>query len=331
MTVIKLPNRRLRLGFFGTPELGRTVLQALLDADKDDVVLAVCQPDKPQGRKKKIIPPPVKVLAQTHGIEIIQPQKMRDGHLAATLAEKKLDLAIVIAYGRILTRDTLAAVPAGFWNIHTSILPRHRGASPIHHALLMGDAQTGVTLMQMTEGCDEGPILAIARTSVQDRETCTTLSQRLVKMGCELVLENLERAKNEGLMPVEQDHTRATHARLLVKEDGRLNFEESNLALDQRVRALNPWPGTFVRLIDGQSLKILQSRPLDHHSAHPPGTIVSVEKTLHVQTGQGCLEIVKLQPPGKKPMACADYLRGAGRSFTVGARFGADPIAREIP
>ena len=246
MQTIKFENRRLKIGFFGTPDLAASVLKALLDADEDDISLVVCQPDKPQGRKRKIIPPPVKVLALENNIEVIQPTKMRDGSLAKFLRDKDLDLAIVIAYGRILTPDTLESINAGFWNIHTSILPKHRGASPIHHALLSGDHETGVTLMQMTQGCDEWPIIAISRTPIDAKETLNSLSQRLVHLGCELLLESLRKAKSIGLTMTEQDHDKASHARLLVKADGQLDFRAAGAELEVRAyprpAAAGTWP-----------------------------------------------------------------------------------------
>jgi methionyl-tRNA formyltransferase len=322
MSIVKLPKRRLRLAFFGTPTLAQHILQAILDKDKDDVVLVVCQPDKPKGRKKKLQAPPVKELALAQGIEIIQPRKMRDGSLASTLATRNLDLAIVIAYGRILTADTLESIPAGFWNIHTSLLPRHRGASPIQHAIWTGDHESGVSLMQMTKGCDEGPVLATARTVLSPDENCDSLSKCLVELSITLLLQSLKQAKNEGLTAIEQDHAAASHARLLCKQDGELNFNETAEVLCRKIRALNPWPGTFVRLSDGQALKILEVKVHHRHFEAKAGVIGQIEKGLWVQTGQGVLEILQVQAPGKKPMACADYLRGAGRHWQTGQVLG---------
>jgi len=322
MSKINLPQRRLRLAFFGTPQLAERILDAILTADQDDVILVCCQPDKPQGRKKKLQAPPVKGLALSRGIEVIQPKKMRDGSLASLLAEQQLDLAIVVAYGRILTADTLSAIPGGFWNIHTSILPRHRGASPIQHAIWEGDDETGVSLMRMTEGCDEGPVLAISRTRIEANETCTSLSDRLVKLAIDLVLENLQTAKSEGLTETEQDHGSASHARLLNKADGELDFKHSAEAVCRKIRALNPWPGTFVRLENGQALKVLAARKQIHSSEAAPGTVLQTDRTMWVQTAEDVLEIIQVQAPGKRPMPCADYLRGAGRHWTAGNRFG---------
>ena len=327
MNTIKLDNRRLKIGFFGTPDLAATVLKALIDANEDDICLVVCQPDKPQGRKRKIIPPPVKVLALESGIEVIQPTKMRDGSLATLLRDKELDLAIVIAYGRILTLDTLESISGGFWNIHTSILPKHRGASPIHHALLDGDSETGVTLMKMTEGCDEGPILSVSRTPIEDRETLSSLSEKLVDLGCKLVLQSLRNAKDSGLTIVEQEHDNASHARLLLKSDGQLDFRSSSLALDRRVRALNPWPGSFVRLADGAALKVLEAHAVQEDGGGEAGSIVSLENDLRVQTSEGCIALTKVQAPGKKPMSSLDYLRGAGRHWEIGQQLGVFPCS----
>ena len=327
MNTIKLEKRRLKIGFFGTPELAAIVLKALIEADEDDICLVVCQPDKPQGRKRKIIPPPVKVLALENDIEVIQPTKMRDGSLAALLRDAELDLAIVIAYGRILTKDTLESVRGGFWNIHTSILPKHRGASPIHHALLDGDRETGVTLMKMTEGCDEGPILSISRTPIDDRETLSSLSEKLVALGCKLVLQSLRNVKDSGLTIVEQEHDKASHARLLLKSDGQLDFRNQSVALDRQVRALNPWPGSFVRLEDGAALKVLEAHAVHNDVSGELGSIVSLDEDLRIQTSQGCIALTKVQAPGKKPMSSLDYLRGAGRHWKLGEQLGVFPCS----
>lgn len=320
MTETRLADRRLRIAFFGTPEFAQSILQSLLDAGDDDVVLVVSQPDKPQGRKRKIVPPPVKALALSREIEVAQPRKMKDGSLARLLVDRRIDLGIVAAYGRILTQDTLDAPVFGFWNVHGSLLPRHRGAAPMQQAVLEGDERTGVDLMVMTAGCDEGPVLDRREFPLDDAATIGTLSVALARLGGALLVEGLRTAKREGLDAVDQDHDAATYTRLLTKQDGLLDFALDAKVIDRRIRALNPWPGTFVRP-DSGPLRILEARAVATQVAVPPGTVVEAQSRLIVAAGTGALEILRLQPPGKRPMPACDYLRGAGREVREGDLF----------
>jgi methionyl-tRNA formyltransferase len=314
----KLPERRLRLAFFGTPELARTILSAIIEAKDDDVVLVVCQPDKPKGRGQKLEPPPVKELALAKNIPIIQPEKMKDGRVRAALEEAKIDLAIVAAFGRILPQDVLDVPRFGCWNVHASLLPRHRGASPIQHAILAGDRESGVTLMQMTAGLDEGPMLLRIAFVLAEDETTATLTARVEKTGSDLVIEGLRVAKEAGLDVTPQDASKMTLAPLIQKEEGRLDLSKPGKELERRVRALNPWPGTWIDLPSGEALRVLRAR-LVPGDASPAGSVLGTGASLKVQTGEGALEILEVQPPGKRPMAAADFLRGAGRSLTIGA------------
>jgi methionyl-tRNA formyltransferase len=310
----------LRIAFFGTPELARTVLAGVLEAAADDVVLVVCQPDRPRGRGLETEPPPVKALANERGLPVIQPEKLRDGALATRLKDERVDLALVAAYGRILPQDLLDAPRFGAWNVHASILPRHRGASPIQHAILAGDAETGVTLMQMTLGLDEGPMLLVRRTPIAPEETAASLSVRLAEIGARAAVEGVGRAKADGLPVEAQDDRGATFAPRLTKEQGRLDLARPAAELDRQVRALNPWPGTVLAGVE-PPLKIVRVRPHpDERAAAEPGTVLEAGPRLLLQTGAGAIEVLELQPPGKRPMAAGDYLRGAGRALTVGRR-----------
>lgn len=319
---LKLPERRLRLAYFGTPEIAEVMLRHVLDAGADDVVLAVSQPDRPKGRGKKVEPTPVKALAESRGIEVLQPLKLKDGVLAARLRELQLDLAIVVAYGRILPEDVFAAPTFGTWNAHASILPRHRGASPIQHAILAGDAQTGVTLMQLTAGLDEGPMLLEWRRDLDGSETAGSLTRDLAELGGRLLVAGLARAKQSGLPVVPQDGARATFAPILEKNDGALDFTRPAAELARRARGLDPWPGTFVPLADGQPLKLVRVRA---EPAGPsdvlPGQVSTLTPELRVRTGAGDLALLELQPPGKRPMGSPDFLRGAGRHLAIGGAF----------
>jgi len=315
---LRLPNRRLRLAFFGTPELARTILETLLDAQEDDVALLVCQPDRPRGRSRRVEPPPTKVLAEARGVPVLQPLKMKDGSLAAALRERAIDLALVAAYGRILTADTLAATVHGFWNVHASLLPRHRGASPIQHAILAGDPETGVDLMVMTEGLDEGPVLRRARAPIGATTTAAELSETLAVLGGRIALHGLRAAKREGLLVTPQESAAATWAPLLEKSEGRLDLTAPAAALDRRVRAFDPWPGTFLGEGD-RTLRILAGRVVPGEGA--PGTVLEAGPRLVLACGDGAYEVLRLQPAGKGAVAAADYLRGAGRGLRAGSPF----------
>ncbi|MCA9550797.1 MAG: methionyl-tRNA formyltransferase [Myxococcales bacterium] len=314
----QLPQRRLRLAFFGTPDIAKTVLAALLDAGEDDVVLVVSQPDRPKGRGKKLEPTPVKALAEARGIPVTQPTKLRDGALAAQLKALEVDLAIVVAYGRILPVDLFEAPTFHTWNVHASLLPRHRGASPIQHAILTGDAETGVTLMQLSEGMDEGAMLHTRAVPLDGTETTESLTEALAKLGGEALVEGLALAKAEGLEVTPQDEARVTYAPLIDKSAGALDFTRPAAELERRIRAFFPWPGCFVPLSDGP-LKILAAQVVGGSGA-APGTLTAL-KPLTVETGEGALVITQLQPPGKKPMDAAAYLNGAGRGLVVGTRW----------
>lgn len=317
---LQLPDRRLRLAYFGTPELARVILAAILEADQDDVALVVCQPDKPKGRGNKVEAPPTKELALSRGIPVLQPTKMKDGVLTAAIKEAKIDLAIVAAFGRILPQDLLDAPTFGCWNVHASLLPRHRGASPIQQCLLDGDEKTGVTLMQMTLGLDEGPMLLAQEIPIAREETTTSLSAKLATLGATVALRGIHAAKHEGLKVVPQDNARASFAPIIEKSAGLIDLSRPAEVLDRQIRALNPWPSTWIVLSEGsEPLKVISAAPRPEILG-TPGQVLDTKNTLLIATGAGALEVREVQPPGKRPMPVADYLRGAGRSLTIGTQ-----------
>ncbi len=288
----------------------------------------ISQPDRPKGRGKKLEPTPVKTLALDHGLRVEQPKKLRDGAVANQLRGLEIDLAIVVAYGRILPVDVFEAPVFNTWNVHASLLPRFRGASPIQHAILEGELETGVTLMKLSAGMDEGDMLYKRSMAIRPDDTGGSLTERLADLGAQVAVEGIAIAKGDGLTVTPQDATAATYARLLEKTDGRLDFHADAVALDRRVRAFDPWPGTFVPLASGQPLKIRRVRPVPTEAmaqaevTAEPGHIVRTQPALWVATGAGGLEIVEVQPPGKRPMTAADFLRGAGRHLQPGQPFG---------
>ena len=318
---VQLPDRRLKLAFFGTPGLAATHLRALLDAGDDDVALVVSQPDRPKGRGRGLQPTPVKAVAEAAGVEVVQPKKLKDGKLATRLRAEGFDLAVVVAYGRILPKDLFEAPRFGAWNVHGSILPRHRGAAPIQHAVLEGDAEAGVTLMLLSEGMDEGDMLLVRSTPVGPDETSGELFGRLAALGARALVEGLRLAKAEGLERRPQDPAAATYAPMLKKSDGRLDLARPAEVLARRVRGLHPWPGAFLETEKGP-LKVHRARavPLTEAGAEP-GTVASTEGgRLVVATGDGGLELLEVQAPGKKVMGAGDFLRGSGRGLEPGAQ-----------
>lgn len=302
------------------------MLERLVQEGADDVVLAVSQPDRPRGRGRRSEATAVKAGAEAAGIPVLQPRRLKDGKLAARLQEERVDLSVVVAYGRILPPDLFQAPPFHTLNVHASLLPRHRGAAPIQHAILSGDSETGVTLMQLSEGMDEGPMLYVKKTPIRPEDTSSTLFERLARLGSDALVEGLARAKQTGLDVVPQDEQEATYAPMLHKSDGRLDFTRPAAELDRRCRAVHPWPGATVAWTGGL-LKIHRVRPVPESEmapsdrGRPPGTVLALKPHLRIACGMGALDLIEVQPPGKRPMESPDFLRGAGRELQVGSQF----------
>jgi methionyl-tRNA formyltransferase len=255
-------------------------LQAL-HAAGHEIVLVITQPDRP-GNRKKITPPPVKVTAQELGLTVLQPEKIRDPAVVARLRELKPDLMVVVAYGQIIPADVLSIPAKGVVNVHASLLPRHRGAAPIAHAILAGDRETGVTIMKMDEQLDHGPILSMRRTEIGQREDAAGLTARLARLGADLLVDTL--ARLDRIEPSEQDHAQATVAPRLRRENGELDWEMNADEMDRRVRALQPWPGATLPTARGR-VKVLSG---------------------HVEGERYVPDVV--QAPGKKPAPAKQVL-----------------------
>ena len=301
-----------RIVFMGSPEFALPTLQAL--SDHYPVVGVVTQPDRPAGRGRTLTPPPVKVLAEELGLSVIQPASLRDPGTIARLREWKADIFIVAAFGQILRAEVLDLPPFGSLNVHASLLPRWRGAAPIQAAILHGDEQTGVTIMKMDSGIDTGPLLSQRVVPIQAEETAGSLSSTLAQLGAELLIDTLPAYLSGDLQPQTQqsDHT---YAPMLKKSDGRLNFTQSAAVLERKIRAYDPWPGTFMTWQSGQ-LKILKAHAVGVTSANvgsdmQPGRRTTFQGNPAVVTGDGLLILETLQPAGKKPMAGPVFLRGA--------------------
>jgi methionyl-tRNA formyltransferase len=306
-----------RIVFMGTPEFAVPVLQALVE--NYAVVAVYTRTDKPVGRGKQITPSPVKLFAQAHNLPIEQPRTLRNGAEHNLLRSYQPDLIVVAAYGMILPKAILDAPAHGCVNLHASLLPRWRGASPIPYAILAGDAEAGVTLMQMDEGLDTGPILAQRSIPIAPDETTGTLTEKLANLGAQLARDALPDYLAGKLTPLPQDHARATMTRLIAKEDGLINWNKSSIYLERMVRAYQPWPTAYT-YYRGEQLKILRASVLDHNAPELPGTVLQIGKDIGAATGKGILLLHEVQLAGKRAMSAAEFARGQ-REF-VGSKLG---------
>lgn len=307
-----------RAAFMGTPAFAVPCLEALLEVA--DVQLVVSQPDKPQGRGLSLVPPPVKVLAEQRGIPVFQPQKARDGTLRDALLAAQVDFALVVAYGKILPLDVLQAPRLGCVNVHASLLPRFRGAAPIQWAVVSGDAQTGVCLMQMDVGMDTGDVLAREVVDILPNETGGELFERLAQLSGALVKAQIPRFVRGELTPQKQAEQGVTHARMIEKEDGALDFTETAQQVHDRARGFYPWPGAFTAL-SGRRIKVHRTRVLSAEGTlAEPGTVLTSDaEGIVVACAQGAVRLVELQLDGKKRMDAGAFL--AGFPIARGARF----------
>ncbi len=294
----------MRIVYMGTPEYADTILKKLIDEGGMDVVAVYTQPDKPVGRKKVMTPPPVKLTAQAEGIEVFQPRTLREEGVAEDIASLKPDFIVVAAYGQLLPRTILEIAPC--INLHASLLPKYRGASPIQQALLNGDKETGVTAMLMEEGLDSGPLLAWNVTPITLEDRKNVLFDRLGHMAATLSVEVLKRF--EYLKPLPQCDADASYCKKITKKDGEVTFDLDAEEIYNRFRAYEGWPG--IHLPTG--LKLLElSPPLPLEKKARPGTIVAIgEHGVTVACKKGALEVLRVQPPSKKPMDALSYIRG---------------------
>jgi methionyl-tRNA formyltransferase len=317
----------MRVVFAGTPEFARAALERL-HAAGFTLPLVLTQPDRPAGRGLKLQPSPVKQFALAHHIEVAQPRSLRlDGKFpdeAATAREALLqarpDVMVVAAYGLILPQWVLDLPRLGCLNIHASLLPRWRGAAPIHRAIEAGDAETGVTIMQMDAGLDTGAMLLAERVAIAPQDTTATLHDRLAALGARLVVEALELAACGGLRPVPQPVEGVTYAHKIEKAEAAIDWRQPAEVIERRIRAFDPFPGATAQ-VNGETVKVWRARVLPGRGSVAPGTIVSLDaEGIGVACGdQGRLEIGELQRAGGKRLPAADFLRGF--PLTAGQRF----------
>jgi len=284
------------------------------------VVGIVTQPDREKGRGRKVVLSPVKELALRYGLNPLQPVKAKEEAFQEALRDIQPDLMVVVAYGQILPKSVLSIPKYGAVNVHASLLPKYRGAAPIAWAILNGEKVTGVTTMVMDEGMDTGAILLQTEVPIGDRETCETLHDRLASLGAQLLLETLEKMKGGNIRSVPQDHSKASYAPPLKKEDGHIDWKKEAKEIDHQIRAFNPWPGAFTKWGD-QLLKIYQGEIRERAPAGKAGTVIWVGSDfIEVETGKDSYLIREIQLEGRRRMTLREFL--SGHPIPVGTVFG---------
>lgn len=298
----------MRILFMGSPKLAIPSLKAVVESG--NVVGVITQPPKASGRGRTVTPSPISNEAESAGLSVMTPAKLKDPELERSLAELRPDIAVVVAYGKILPPTILAIPKLGCVNVHASMLPDLRGAAPIQWAIARGYQQTGVTLMQMDEGMDTGPILLQMTTPIGPEETAGELGERLSHMGADLLREALPLLERGELNPVEQDHSQASYAPLLTKEDGFIDWTLSARKIADRIRGFSPWPGTYT-VRAGSRFLITRAKALDENHRFRPGTIMAADYgCIKVACGEGKLDVLAVKPEGKREMDVQEFLAG---------------------
>lgn len=299
---------RIRTVFFGTPAIAVPALEALHETTQ--LLAVVCQPDRPAGRGLALSEPAVKVAAVRLGLPVYQPQKVRTGELETWLREQAADVAVVMAYGRILPEGVLSAPRLGCLNLHASLLPKLRGAAPINWAIVRGETETGISLMQMDVGLDTGPVFALRKLAIGPEETAGALAERLAALAAEVVREDLPQVARGELAAVAQDASQASHAPLIEKADTRIEWARSAREIVDLVRGMAPRPAAHTE-VRGKHLKLTHTRVSTQHAGGPPGTVdLGIGREILVATGSGTVEILRAQLEGKKELGAADLLNG---------------------
>jgi len=306
-----------RLVFMGSPEFAVPTLRVLLDAH--EVVAVVCQPDKPAGRGQKLLAPPTKELALERGVPVLQPAKARDPAFLEDLRRLAPDVAVVVAYGKILPQAVLDAPRLGCLNVHASLLPRYRGAAPIQWAIIRGETETGITIMQLDAGMDTGPMLLTRKVAIAEGETAGGLAARLAAIGAELMLVTLVRLQAGALAPTPQDGALATLAPMLDVDAGVVDWRLPARDVRNLVRGVDPWPAART-VLAGEPLKMWGARLAA--GAGAPGEVLAADREgLVVACGEGAVAIAELQLPGRKRLPVPAFV--AGKPIAVGSRLGA--------
>ncbi|MEW6377445.1 MAG: methionyl-tRNA formyltransferase [Thermodesulfobacteriota bacterium] len=307
-----------RIIFFGTPSFAIPSLKSLFQGP-DEMIAVVTQPDREKGRGRKVVSSPVKEIVLQQGMIPLQPEEVKEEVFQKKVENLQPDLFVVVAYGQILPKSLLKIPKYGAVNVHASILPKYRGAAPIVWAILKGEKFTGVTTMMMDEGMDTGDILLQTEIPIGEGETYETLHDRLALLGAQLLRETVERMKTGNIHPIPQDHSKATYAPLLKKEDGRIDWSKEAKEIDRQVRAFNPWPGAFTEW-DGRLLKIFLGEIRKKTPRGKVGAVLWVGSDfIEVETGKDSFLIKEVQLEGKRRMSLRDFL--SGHPIPVGTVF----------
>jgi methionyl-tRNA formyltransferase len=317
---------RLRIVFFGTPSFAVPTLRALLSS-AHDVAAVVTQPDRPRGRGQHTGFGPVKELAVTSGLPVLQPERLKTPEFLTALADLRADLGVVAAYGKILPEAVLQAPRLGMINVHASALPAYRGAAPVHRAVMAGDRETGVSIMRVVRELDAGPVFAIARRAIGEQETSAEVERALAEMGAALCMNVIDELAEGRALETPQDDGRATYAPRLTKGEGLIDWSRPARDLHNRIRGLHPWPHAYTYL-DGHRVLILRSAVLEvpQPESSIPGEVIQASgDDLIVAAGDGVLRLLELQPEGKRAMSAREFM--AGRRVRPGLHFTTPPDA----
>ncbi len=308
----------MRIVFFGTPDFAVPTLDALLASDHT-VVAVVTQPDRPRGRGQRTVAGPVKSRALAAGVPVLQPDRLKDPSFVDAFSALRTDLGVVAAYGRILPESLIATPALGMINVHASLLPRYRGAAPVHRAVIAGEGETGVTIMRVVKALDAGPMLARTVRPIGPDETSAEVEADLSRLGAALLVQTVDRLAAGPIEETPQDEAAATYAPRLTRVDGIVDWRLSAGAIHNLIRGLHPWPHAFSSL-NGRRYILLRSEPRAGDSGTAPGTIVAAAgDLLEVAAGSGTVRLLELQPEGKRPLTAREFL--AGHRIPPGAAF----------
>jgi methionyl-tRNA formyltransferase len=306
--------KKLRIIFAGTPEFAVPTLQALIDSPHH--ILAVfTQPDRPAGRGRKQLESPIKQLALQHHLTVKQPENLKSQHIQQEIIDYKADLMIVVAYGQLLPQAVLNAPHFGCINVHASLLPRWRGAAPIHHAILAGDKETGVCIMQMDVGLDTGPVYSQSAIPIMATDTTKNLHDKLSTLGAKLLIDTLPKIINPDRQAIPQDSTHTTYAGKINKEQAKIDWNQSAKSIDRLIRAFNPWPVAYTQ-IHTEIIRVWEAEVINQQIDEKPGTIINLDKNgIEVATGEGIIRLHKIQFASGKILTVAEILNARKEFF----------------
>ena len=313
--LFKNMKQTLSVIFFGTPKLAVPFLDRLNQEDSISIKAVISQPDKPVGRKHIQIPSPIKQYAQNNNLPLLQPKTLKSKNIFEEIKSIEAQMFIVVAYGNLLPKNILNLPHFGVVNVHPSLLPRHRGPSPIPFAIRLGDKQSGLSIMLLDEGMDTGPLLALKTIPISERETTTSFTEKIISLGPEFLLQTIKNYQDGLIKPIPQDNSKATQTYLLSRQDGRINWSLAAQDIDRQIRAMNPWPSSWtIWQKKGQPirLKILEVKITSFASTKPAGSVFVKDDHLYVHTSDKALEILTLQIEGKSCISSSQFIHGYG-------------------